>query len=64
MEYYDAGDGGFFMRRRGPLCGLIGCLMIVLGVFIVFAMVLPPGFWWFIIGVALIAVGFCCANRR
>ena len=52
------------MRRRGPVTGLVGCLMIVAGVIILFAMFLPPGFWWFVFGAALICAGFCCANRR
>ena len=52
------------MRRGRPLGALIGFLMIVLGVLILFTMLLPAGFWWFMFGVALIACGFCCANRR
>jgi uncharacterized membrane protein HdeD (DUF308 family) len=52
------------MRRRGPIGGLIGFLLIVLGVLILFALVLPPGFWWFLIGMALICAGFFCACRR
>ena len=51
------------MRRR-PIGALIGFLMIVLGVLIVFAMVLPPGFWWFILGLSCIAAGFFCCRRR
>ena len=54
----------FFMRRWRPLGAAIGFVMIVLGVLILFAMLLPAGFWWFMFGVALIASGFCCANRR
>ena len=52
------------MRRRGSTGGLLGCLMIVAGVIILFAMFLPPGFWWFILGAALICVGLRCARRR
>ena len=52
------------MRRHGPLGGLIGFICIVIGVIILFAMVLPPGFWWFLFGMALICAGFCCARRR
>ena len=52
------------MRRWRPFGGLICFLMIVLGVLIMFALLLPAGFWWFLFGVALIACGFCCANRR
>ena len=52
------------MRGGRPLGGLICFLMIVLGVLIVFAMLLPAGFWWFLLGLGLIVSGFCCANRR
>ncbi len=52
------------MRGWRSFGGLIGFLMIVLGVLIVFAMLLPAGFWWFIFGISLIVAGFCCANRR
>ena len=52
------------MRKWRPLGAAIGFVMIVLGVLILFAMLLPDGFWWFMFGVALIASGFCCASRR
>ena len=52
------------MRGWRPLGAMIGFLMIVVGVLILFAMLLPAGFWWFLIGVSLIVSGFCCANRR
>jgi uncharacterized membrane protein HdeD (DUF308 family) len=52
------------MRRGRPIGALCGFLMIVLGVLILFAMLLPAGFWWFMFGVALIVSGFCCANQR
>lgn len=52
------------MRWGRPFGGLFGFLLIVFGVIIVLAMVLPPGFWWFVLGVVLISIGFCCANRR
>ena len=63
MERFYLVGGGFFMHRWPPFGGLACFLMIVLGVLIVFALVLPAGFWWFFLGVALIAGGFCCANR-
>ena len=52
------------MRRWRPLGAMIGFLMVVLGVLILFAMLLPAGFWWCLFGVCLIASGFCCLNRR
>lgn len=64
MEQFYATGGVFFMRRWRPAGAVLGFLMIVLGVLIVFAMLLPAGFWWFLLGVALIACGFCCVNRR
>ncbi len=40
-------------RRSTPL----GCLAIAAGVMILFAMFLPPGFWWFVLAAALIVIG-------
>ena len=52
------------MRRWGPFHGFFAFMLIVIGVLILFAMLLPPGFWWFLIGLALIIAGFCYASRR
>lgn len=35
----------------------IGGIAIVVGIFIILAIVLPPQFWWFILGVSLICFG-------
>ena len=43
-------------RRRG-ICFWIGIGCVVAGVFIILALVLPAGFWWFVLGGALIAAG-------
>ena len=43
-------------RRRG-ICFWIGIACVVAGVFISLALVLPAGFWWFVLGGALIAAG-------
>ena len=43
-------------RRRG-ICFWIGIACVVAGVFIILALVLPAGFWWFALGGALIAAG-------
>ena len=51
------------MRRGRGNGGMLGCLMIGLGIIILLALVLPPGFWWFILAGALIVCGFCCARR-
>ena len=52
------------MRRWRPAGAVLGFLMLVLGVLIVFALLLPAGFWWFLLGDVLLACGFCGANRR
>lgn len=52
------------MRRWRPFGGLLCFLLILLGVLIMFVLFLPPGFWWFMLGVSLIAGGYCCSRRR
>ena len=49
--------GGDAMRR-GKRGGVppVGCLVILAGVLILFALILPTGFWWFALAVGLIAV--------
>ncbi len=37
----------------------IGCLIILLGIGVFLALIMPPGFWWFALGVGLICVGIC-----
>ncbi|MEE0205203.1 MAG: hypothetical protein UEE32_07645 [Oscillospiraceae bacterium] len=43
-------------RRRNPRKG-IGLIAITAGVVILLAMILPVGFWWFMLAVLLISVG-------
>ena len=54
-------------RRRG-ICFWIGIACVVTGVFIILALVLPAGFWWFALGGALIAAGVwllrCCRRHK
>lgn len=46
------------MRRRSNRRNNgIGLIAILAGVVILMAMILPAGFWWFILAVLLIAVG-------
>jgi uncharacterized membrane protein len=45
------------MRKHKRSYNILGCITIVLGVVIILAMVLPAGFWWFLLGVGLIACG-------
>ena len=50
------------MCRRNPVAKLVGVVMIVVGAIILFARVLPAGFWWFCVGAALVVggVGLLC----
>ena len=41
----------------------MGCFVALLGVFVLLALVLPPSFWWFILGAFLIYVGLCVLKR-
>ena len=43
-------------RKRSPF-GVAGALLIAAGVLIVTYILLPPGFWWFLAGIALIVLG-------
>ena len=49
--------GGDAMRRcrRGPPA--IGWIAVFAGIIVLLALILPSGFWWFALGVALIAAG-------
>ena len=47
------------MRRRPRGFCVLGAASIVLGTTILLAMLLPSGFWWFILGAGLIVVGIC-----
>ncbi len=55
--------GGVFMRRGRVNGNLLGLILIAAGATILLAMVLPAGFWWFILGMALIVCG-CWLCRR
>lgn len=52
------------MRRKH--CGnLFGIICIIAGLMIVLSLILPTGFWWFLIGASLIGFGIylnrsCC----
>ena len=43
-------------RKKGPL-GTVGCLVVLAGVLILLSLVLPSGFWWFVLAMVLIGVG-------
>ncbi|NLV86520.1 MAG: hypothetical protein GX025_04810 [Clostridiales bacterium] len=44
--------------------GGLGCLVVLAGVFVLLALVLPPGFWWFVLGLILIIGGFWLLRWR
>lgn len=44
---------GHMSRRR------VGCLVVLLGILIFLALIMPPGFWWVVLGGALVCTGFC-----
>lgn len=53
------------MRKKGRNCGSknLGCLIILLGVFVLLALILPSTFWWFILGAVLICAGVWVSRR-
>ena len=48
--------GGSLKRKRCPL-GTVGCLVVLAGVLILMSLVLPSGFWWFVLAIILIGIG-------
>lgn len=48
------------MRCRGKMPGLV---IAGAGLFIILAMILPTAFWWFVLGLALIALGVWLMKR-
>lgn len=54
----------FFMCRRRNNGNKLGCLVILAGVLIILALVLPPGFWWFALAIALICGGIWLIRSR
>ena len=51
--------GGKIMRKNGKPHCRIGCLVALLGVFVLLALILPSSFWWFVLGAFLIYLGLC-----
>ena len=43
---------------------IVGILMVAVGALILFARVLPPGFWWFCVGAGLVAGGLFLLTRK
>ncbi len=52
------------MRRKQRWGQLWGRITIVAGLLVLLSQILPVGFWWFVLGIALISVGIymkrCC----
>lgn len=47
------------MRNKGGPRMRLGCLVALLGVFVLLALILPSTFWWFVFGALLIYLGIC-----
>ncbi len=52
------------MRGKGSgSIGGLSLLLIIFGVMIILALVLPSGFWWLMLGVVLIVLGLQLCKR-
>jgi len=52
------------MKKHGnPTC-FIAWTAITAGIIILLSRILPSGFWWFMLGVSLIAGGLCLKRLR
>jgi len=51
------------MFRPGRKKSIWGYVAITAGLIIILSMILPAGFWWFLLGASLIGVGLYL-NRR
>lgn len=45
------------MRRRGKGGCTLGLVLIAVGILIILGILLPTGFWWFVLAGILIAIG-------
>ena len=52
-------SGGIIMRRRGKGGCTLGLVLIAVGILIILGILLPTGFWWFVLAGILIAIGVC-----
>ncbi len=60
----EPGKDGVVMRGHNPLQKIVGIVMLSLGLLILFARVLPDGFWWFCVGAGLTVGGFLLLTRH
>ena len=47
------------MRRNKKRVNAVAWVAITAGLIVLLSMILPDGFWWFMLGVALITAGLC-----
>lgn len=52
------------MCRRRRNGNTLGCLVVLAGVLIILALVLPAGLWWFALAIALICGGIWLLRCR
>lgn len=50
-------------KGGNPVAKIVAIFMIAVGAIILFARVLPAGFWWFCVGAALVAGGIFLLNK-
>lgn len=63
MKYRSFFGRGIIMRKGHHRGTVIGYASIIIGLLILLAMILPPGFWWFALGVGLVAFGLWINSR-
>lgn len=52
------------MRGKGSgSIGVVSTVLIIFGIMIILALVLPSGFWWLMLGVVLILLGLQILRR-
>ena len=49
--------------RRKYFGSPVGYICIVTGIMIILSLVLPRGFWWFLLGAGLVCFGVWCNSR-
>ena len=50
------------MCRRRRNGNTLGCLVVLAGVLIILALVLPAGFWWFALAIIVIKLPACISR--
>ena len=51
------------VRGKRPPPNIVGMICVMLGVTIILSLVLPTGFWWFMLGAGLIVLGVYWSRR-